>query len=406
MKTTLINYIKAACPSAAFRTVEEPRAMQVVLAIAKEREKNVFTWNARQGIVQVNTANGFSFDTEDTLPPGDACEKMLDAIQESGEEEPGILVLLDFHKFARDLDPNTERVVKDLLVAAPSNGLFVIFLGLEFRIPASFERYVKVVDFKLPDRDELNSILDKNERDCAEAGIKLKPLANGQREEVIRAASGLTQPEAENAFALAVIEAEATDAKAERVINARTVYREKANAVKRSGHLEIIEPDPRGIKAMGGLDNIKLHLMQRKLAYTQKAKAYGLPSPRGILLIGVPGTGKSLTAWVIGAIFNVPVLRLDLGCLFAGIVGESEQRTRDVLALADAISPCVLWIDEIEKGLAGSSGSGNLDSGVGKRMLGTILTWQQQHSNDVYVLATANQVEQLPPELLRKGRST
>jgi len=156
--------------------------------------------------------------------------------------------------------------------------------------------------------------------------------------------------------------------------------------------------------AVGGYDNLKAYLRQYTRAFSKKAREYFLPAPRGILVVGVPGCGKSLMAKIVASLLNVPGLRLDLASMFAGIVGESEARIRAALALADAIAPCVVWVDEIDKALAGSTSSGDLDSGVGKRILGTMLTWQAEHKHDVYMFATANQVQHLPPELLRAGR--
>jgi SpoVK/Ycf46/Vps4 family AAA+-type ATPase len=182
------------------------------------------------------------------------------------------------------------------------------------------------------------------------------------------------------------------------------IYREKTKAVKKSGLLDIAEADPRGLDAIGGLDALKSWIKRRRRVWSDEARAFGLPQPKGILLIGVPGTGKSLSAKSIGTALGVPTLRLDVGSLFNSLVGESEARTRDALKLAEALAPCVLWIDEIDKGLAGSGGSGGGDSGVTKRVFGSIISWMQERRRSVFMVATANDVTGLPPELLRKGR--
>lgn len=424
MKEQLINYLKAAYPAVAIRTVEEGRALEVLTSVARETKpgRNLWVWTAGRGIERVHKANDFTFGAldkstrcvENTGTPGDAAKVVFDETagceRQEGKDpkrDPfGILVVCDLHTWTGNINPFTERAIKDLLQVAPGRQITVVFLGAEFRIPASFERMVTVMDFELPDRDQLHGSLKAIEDSAKKTkGIKLLDLDNGEREDVLRAATGLTAPEAENAFALAIIEsADPKNPKAARKISANTVYREKAAAVRRSGLMEIIEPDPGGLEAVGGLDNLKAWLLQRRLSYSKKARDYGLPSPRGVLVVGPPGCGKSLTAKVVGSILKVPTLRLDLGAMFAGIVGESEARIRAALALADAIAPCVVWCDEIEKSLAGSTSKGDLDSGVGRRILGTMLTWQQERKSDVFMFATANQPWHLPPELMRKGR--
>jgi SpoVK/Ycf46/Vps4 family AAA+-type ATPase len=172
--------------------------------------------------------------------------------------------------------------------------------------------------------------------------------------------------------------------------------------VKKSGLLEIAEPDQRGLDAVGGLNVLKAWIMKRKRSYTPAAEAYLLPPPKGVLIVGVPGTGKSLSAKAIGTALGVPTLRLDIGALFNSLVGESESRTRAALNLAEALAPCVVWIDEVDKGLAGASGSGAGDSGVTKRVFGTIITWMQERKRPVFLVATANDVTNLPPEFLRR----
>jgi len=406
MKQRLINYMRASFPALAIRTAEEARCMEVILAAVKDLGRNVFAWTAASGLRQLHEGNkwaGYRLAGDGQIEgadmPGEAAKLTVAAMTEEGKPDYGVLVFCDLHSWMGSLDPITERNIKDLLRVAPTRGATIIFLSPEFRPPASWEKSVTVLDFELPTRAELDAILTTTESNVAKSGGKFQALANGEREDMLRAASGLTAPEAENAFSLAVIEGWA-----EKRLNAKTVYREKAAAVKRSGLMEIAEPDPRGLDAIGGLDNLKAWIMQRKAAYSNKAREYGLPSPKGVVLAGVPGSGKTLAARCVGTVLNVPTIRLDIGALFAGIVGESEARTRAALALAEAVAPCVLFCDELEKGLAGSRGGGELDSGVGRRVLGTILSWLQDHKKDVFLFATANQVWQLPPELLRAGR--
>jgi SpoVK/Ycf46/Vps4 family AAA+-type ATPase len=215
-------------------------------------------------------------------------------------------------------------------------------------------------------------------------------------EDLIRALSGLSTSEAENALSLSVVETGK--------FSPEVVYREKISAVKRSGLLEIVTPDPLGLDSIGGLDNLKAWILKRKKAYSNEAESFGLPAPKGILLVGIPGSGKSLSAKAFGTALGIPTLKLDIGSLFSSLVGDSEAKTKATLELAEAMAPCVLWADEIDKGLSGAQGSGNNDSGVTRRVFGAILEWMQNRKKPVFVVATANQVESLPPEFLRKGR--
>ena len=209
------------------------------------------------------------------------------------------------------------------------------------------------------------------------------------------AASGLTTIEAENAFALSFVQT--------RTIEPSVVAREKAQAVKKSGLLEIIETRE-SLESIGGLDSLKDWLLKRRDAFTPRAVEYGLPPAKGLLILGLPGTGKSLTAKVTAKVFGVPLLKLDAGRLYGGLVGQSESNLRSVIQTAEAIAPCVLWLDEAEKGLSGSKSSGSTDGGTSARVLGSLLSWMQEKTAPVFVVATANDVTQLPPELLRAGR--
>ena len=208
-------------------------------------------------------------------------------------------------------------------------------------------------------------------------------------------ALGLTTTEAENVFALSVVEAKAIDP--------AIIAREKASALKRNGLVEIVQSTTR-LEDVGGLENLKEWLKRRAGAFGQSAKTYGLPAPKGLLIVGIPGTGKSLTAKATASAFGLPLLRLDMGRVFGGIVGQSEANLRAVIQTAEAIAPCVLWIDEIEKGFSGSKSSGSSDGGTSSRVFGSFLSWMQEKEKPVFVVATANDVSQLPPEFLRKGR--
>jgi len=178
---------------------------------------------------------------------------------------------------------------------------------------------------------------------------------------------------------------------------------EKAQSLKKGGILEVVDT-PADLADVGGLDALKAWLLRRRTAFSPEAAAFGLPLPRGILLLGIPGTGKSLTARATAGVLGKPLLRLDAGRLFAGVVGESEANLRRAIAMAEAAAPCVLMVDEIEKALSGSRSSGSADGGTAARVFGALLSWLQDRQSPVFVVATANDISQLPPELLRKGR--
>jgi SpoVK/Ycf46/Vps4 family AAA+-type ATPase len=214
------------------------------------------------------------------------------------------------------------------------------------------------------------------------------------REKLVQAALGLTAAQAQRVFAKAIVSAGTLD---DRDID--LVTQEKKEIIRESEALEFYAvtetPDD-----VGGLGVLKEWLRLRERAFTQEARDYGLPAPKGIALIGVPGTGKSLTAKMIGGLWRLPLLRLDVGALFGSLVGESEERVRRALRLAETVAPAILWIDELEKALA----HGGLDSGTSTRVFGTILTWMQEKTAPCFVVATANAIADLPPEVLRKGR--
>jgi len=280
--------------------------------------------------------------------------------------------------------------MKDCLTEARSNTRSLIILGCHFKLVQELEKEFSVVDFALPDREQLGVVLNGISES---AGIHL----NGSRDPIIDAAAGLTTLEAADAFALAVIESGKQD------IPPAVVAREKSNVVKKNGLLEILSSELDWSK-IGGNQLVKSWISKRRQAFSKEAVEYRLPRPKGILLIGVPGCGKSMIGKTIANILGVPLLKLDGGKLFGSLVGSSEANTRAVIQTAEAVAPCVLFIDELEKALSGSKSSGATDGGTASRVLGTLLQWLQDKTSPVFVVATANDVSDLPPELLRKGR--
>jgi SpoVK/Ycf46/Vps4 family AAA+-type ATPase len=258
-----------------------------------------------------------------------------------------------------------------------------------------------VIDFSLPKEEDLAVIFDGiYEGAKKEIGV----VDPDEREKIIQGASGLTTIEAETAFAKAIVTnvCGRKEKKEVRPISA-LVLQEKAEAVKKSGILEYYQTRETA-DSIGGLGRLKRWPALRTKVFTKKAREFGLPTPKGILLAGLPGCGKSLTAKAASNILGVPLIRFDVSRVFGGLVGQSEQNTREALKTIDAIGPSVVWIDELEKAFAGMGGSGNTDSGVSKRVFGQIITWMQEKTSAAFLMATCNDIESLPSELLRKGR--
>jgi AAA+ superfamily predicted ATPase len=377
IKNRLIHYTKAAFPGVAIQTTEEVRVQGDIIAAAKETKPIVLTWSITEGLRQISPTPK---EYEQTTYLPDALAK---------REAGAIYIIRDVQNLPLKSDPTIVRAIKDFLQWGPARGTIAFFIGSSAPLHPSYEKLITVIDYDLPSKEELAKIAQGIAKSCPKENLTID-------ESVIRALGGLSTGEAENALSLSFVEKAA--------FSADVIYREKVGAVRRSGLLEIIAADKNGLDSIGGLENLKAWISKRKRAYTPEAEKFGLPAPKGILLVGCPGTGKSLAAKAIGTALGVPTIKLDIGSLFNSLVGESESRTRDALKLAEAMSPCVLWVDEVDKGLAGSSGSGSNDSGVTRRVFGTIISWMQERNRPVFLVATANQVESLPPELLRKGR--
>jgi len=223
----------------------------------------------------------------------------------------------------------------------------------------------------------------------------LLDFTENEKRDIISSAQGLTTEEFAESLAKSVV--------AEKTINKDIILDEKRQAVRKSGALEFYDTQE-NINSVGGMNNLKEYILERNNCFSEEAINYGLPTPKGILLLGIQGCGKSLMCKAVSSLWGMPLLRMDIGALFGGFVGESESNMRNAVKLAEAVSPCVLWVDEIEKGLSGSQSSNFSDAGTASRVFGFFITWMQEKTKPVYLIATANDVTQLPPELLRKGR--
>ena len=379
----LSTYLRAGYPGLAVITSEEARAEAEIAAACSSLKRKLHAWSSTEGLV--DTAEGRVTPCPDPLEALQLLDGMFAA------DNPRHVVLLrDLQLHLEQSDPMLVRRIKDVLRIAKANGHALILLGCRLKLPPELEHEISHVDFSMPDPTRLGTVLDGIVKSA-----KIKNVRETVRESALQSALGLTTTEAENAFALSVVETKGIDHK--------IVAREKARTLKRNGLIEVVEATT-SLDDIGGLNHLKEWLMRRAGAFSESAKTYGLPAPKGLLIVGIPGTGKSLTAKATAGAFGLPLLRLDMGCVFGGIVGQSEANLRSVIQTAEAIAPCVLWIDEIEKGFSGSKSSGSTDGGTSSRVLGSFLSWMQEKTKAVFVVATANDVSKLPPEFLRKGR--
>jgi len=379
MKNKIKSYIEAGYAGLFLLSPEERRIETEVQAAASELGFALHAWSGASGMVDLSN------ETVSNCPdPLDALER----ISELGEKS--LILLRDFQMFLEDANPVLVRKLREVLAESREQGRVVVLCGCRHNLPPELEHEITVVEFALPDKEALGSVIDGIARSA-----DLSLPEGEERERLVCAASGLTTMEAENACALSVVETGS--------ILPEVLVREKAAVLKKGGLLEIV-PVEETLDRVGGLDLLKDWLGKRVNAFGTDARAYGLPSPKGILITGIPGTGKSLTAKATASVFRLPLLRLDVGRIFAGLVGQTESNLRAVIRTAEAMAPCVLMVDEIEKGMAGAQSSGSTDGGTSARMLGGFLSWMQDKTAPVFVVATANDVSQLPPEMLRKGR--
>jgi ATP-dependent 26S proteasome regulatory subunit len=392
-RSTLDQMLKARFPLLYVETFEEQRVLAEVASVASalRTPRGIWTWSLTEGLVP--PAGKASQGTRDPAPALDAAAR---------GDEPAIFVFRDLHSSLGDgnraPDPAVVRRLRDVAGSFKAGAVprTLIVLAPLLRIPPELEKDVTLLDFPLPGELEIRHLLDGMIATNAAGGRIEVQLDDRGKEKLAKAALGLTVGEAENAFARAMVNDGRLTAD-----DVEVVLEEKRQTIRKSGLLEFVPVDVE-LADVGGLENLKRWLAKRNESWLAEAAAYGLPAPKGVLITGVPGCGKSLTAKAIASAWQLPLLRMDIGRVFSGLVGSSEQNMRTGIATAEAASPCVLWIDEIEKGFAGVAGGG--DSGTSSRVFGSFLTWMQEKSRPVFVIATANNIDRLPPEFLRKGR--
>lgn len=369
-------------------TKEEARVERLLMEAAQAAQYDPRFWDCATGISDF--AGAPKEQGASATDPGSA----LAGIRDSSKRQ--VWIMRDLPVWLRDptILRATRTLARTLPMAPRDEARAIIILTPSAEIPPELQGHAIVIDWPLPDRSEIAAILDAAIAALPD-DLRSSAAPNGQREAAIDAAVGLTAEEAQSCYAKSLVST--------RRIDPPTVAAEKKRVIAREKVLEWFDPIPAGLDAVGGLDILKGWLDSRRSAFGPKARAYGLPAPKGALLVGVPGCGKSLTAKAVASAWGMPLLRLDMGALKSKWVGESEQNIRKALRVAETVAPCVLWLDEMEKALAGAT-QGAADGGVSGDALGTVLSWMQDRAGSVFVVATANDVSALPPELLRKGR--
>lgn len=396
--TELENQIRSNRPLIYITTHEEHRVKDAIQQIACTQAPSwsyVF-WDIAAGAL----TNSNRFKAADLINQ----TEILDWFSELKVDNDDfcILVLHDFYRFLApdghpgQLEITTIRSLKNLVEKCSSERKCVILTGPKFFMPTDFEKLVTVIDWPLPDREliltKLKSLLDAAKNHPSLAKFETKYSTN-ELDKIIKAFQGLSLKEIEMICTYLIL----TDTR----FDPQKISSKKQDIIKQSGILEWVNVEF-NLDQVGGLDNLKRWLIKRKDAFSARAKEYGLPeNPKGLLIIGVQGAGKSRISKAIATFWYLPLLRLDVGRIFSGLVGSSEENLRNVIKTAESVAPCILWVDEIDKAFSNYSA---YDSGTSARVFGSFLTWMQEKKSSVFVVATANMVQNLPAELVRKGR--
>lgn len=387
--------IRARYPIIYVVTWEEDRVLRGIRSIARKRNKNVLTWSVTSGMANAEVAGEISTKTKGPADPLQALDTVIQ------HNDPAIYVFRDFHFFmTTKVTCNIPiiRKLREVAIALNNSYKTLIITAPLLEMAPELDKDITVVDFGLPSIDELGQLLERiteQFKDNPKIQIDLNP---DSKEQLLKAALGLTVKEAENVFAKTLV----NDGKLTGD-DVQCVFSEKQQIIRKSGLLEYYDP-VEDFRQVGGLEALREWLTKRTEAFTDRAQQFGLPAPKGVLLVGVQGCGKSLCAKAVSKLWKLPLLRFDMGRMFGSLVGSSEQNIRRAIQVAESVAPTVLWADEIDKAFSGSSSSGSTDGGTTARVMSTFLTWLSEKSSSVFVVATANDISNLPPELLRKGR--
>lgn len=381
MKSRLDTYLRARITLIVLITPEEERAVDLVRSVCAG-------WSPARQCVTWDVVDGFSAIAGNLNVPAKSREPLASLDEMAKLDENAVIILKDFHEFWNN--PAVKRKLRNLAQHFRYSRRTIVITTPSSSVPTEVRDDAVVVHLPPPSARELEAELETLIRT---SGIRTT-LSEAGREKIIQAALGMSLNQARRSFSKAIVTRGRLDDE-----DIGIVVAEKKDILSQSEALEFYGATESS-ENVGGLAVLKDWLALRERAFTKEARDYGLPAPKGIALIGIPGTGKSLTAKMIAGLWRLPLLRLDVGALFGSYVGESEERTRRALALAETISPCILWIDEMEKAFAFGSG----DAGTSQRVFATLLTWMQDKTAPCFVVATANDISALPPELLRKGR--
>ena len=380
LKEQLIKYVDAGYPIIFINSFEEIKTDAIIKEVMGGREG--LEWNGAKGFVD--------FRTKQPLIKGKNLVETLRLLDSDNELDRKFLVLKDAIGFLEEQE--VTALLKDVALQI-SQGLdtVIVIVSSIVKIPKELEKFITIVELEYPTQDEIKKQIGRfsEEQDS--------PISDSLLEEMSISFKGLTEFEIESLLATALAQNGMFTRQ-----DLNLIFEQKQQMIMKSGILEMIplkeRPDD-----IGGLESLKTWLRRKAKVYKSinKAMDFGVDMPKGVLIAGVPGCGKSLAAKVTAQLFEVPLLRLDMGKIMGKYVGESEENMRKAISLAEAISPCVLWIDELENAFAGIDGSG---SEVTVRLFGTFLTWMQEKTSPAFVIATANDITKLPPELMRKGR--
>lgn len=376
----LALFLKARYPIIYINTIEEDRVEYIIRKNIKTNlNRSIYSWDFVDGYT--NNPNNEGFAKRNPL-------QALELVERLNAETPALFILKDFNRFLTDLSISRKlRNISRILKLQPKT---IIIIGSDLNIPKELQDLLTVLQFQLPLENEINQELD---RLVTSLNIKIDPQLF---ENLTRACQGLSLERIRRVLSKIIATYKTIDKNSIAIL-----LSEKKQIISQTEILEYTSVDEK-ITSLGGLDNLKDWLRKRKTAFGVQASNYGLPTPRGLLLVGIQGTGKSLTAKAIGNEWELPLLKLDVGKLFGGIVGESESRLRQMINLAETISPCILWIDEIDKAFSNTESKG--DSGTSNRVLATFVSWLSEKKKPVFVIATANNIDLLPLEIIRKGR--
>jgi SpoVK/Ycf46/Vps4 family AAA+-type ATPase len=382
----LDTLIKAIYPLIYIQTFEEERAKNALRDITKTKGMTMYEWTIANGLRSVGGQTEDSKKKEYSQMNDPSAILMFIA----QHKESSLFLLKDFHAFMKDAEVirSMRDIVNDTVVNTDVYKPIVISSPV-LTIPTEIEKLTHVVQFALPGPVEIKAVLNDALQMCA------LDITEDHQNNVVKACQGLTVEEIYNILSKSFVEKGAFDIS--------IILEDKKQVIQKSGVLEYYE-NLEEFANVGGLELAKSYIQKRTSSFTEEAKAYGIPEPKGVLILGVQGCGKSLLCKAISGLWEIPLIKMDVGRIMSGLVGSSEENMRKALKTAEAISPCVLWLDEIEKALSGSGSSNFSDGGTTARVMSTMLTWLNEKTAPVFVVATANSVLQLPPELLRKGR--